>query len=119
MPEIRLLRPSNWDDFPPNWMRPEVEQLLELTAAARLWTRVNNGTAFFAWAYFDDGRPAEPIDDHTDSSAWILIERGYLTTADRKTLKTESGETFTAERVVFTPAGRELHEKLLRLNRPE
>lgn len=112
MNTIPMSSPSYWNDFPSQWMRLDVEQLLELTSSARLWTRPNNETAFFAWAYFDDGKPAEPIDDHTDSSAAILIDRGYLTSAEQQTLTTESGESFTAERMVFTPAGRQLYERL-------
>lgn len=111
MPESRSHRPSNWDDFPPDWMKPDAQQVLSLAASGHLYADINNPLEF-GWTKTEDPIPAHPIGDDPSSTAWVLWERGYLMTGDRVTMATESGETFTAERMVLSPAGRELHQQL-------
>lgn len=111
MPEIRLLRPSDRDEFPPDWMKPDVVYVLDLTAASTLYTR-NGLVDHYAWLKPDTGTTAHPIGDDRSEVTHILVERGYLLWAESAALTNESGETFTAERMVFTPTGRQLHEQL-------
>ncbi|WP_143139058.1 hypothetical protein [Lentzea waywayandensis] len=106
--------PSWFQDFPPVWMKDDVKEVFRYVAPGQLYARENNETCHFVWVYFHDGQPAEPIGDDVDSAAWILIERGYLTEAEKTTLGRDCGEDFTAARLVFTPAGTQLHEQLTR-----
>jgi len=113
MPEIRLLRPSGGDEFPPDWMEADVRSVLGLVAAGTLYTR-SGPVQDYGWINHEGDKAAQPIPDDQSSTTHIMVERGYLLWAESATLATESGETFTAERMVFTPAGRQLHEQLNR-----
>ncbi|MEV6244520.1 hypothetical protein [Lentzea sp. NPDC051838] len=102
--------PSDWNDFPPDWMKADVESVLGMIVSGVLYTReglVND----YGWIRHDHG-PAQPISDDESSTTHIMVERGFVIWAESATLSSESGETFTAARMVLTPAGHQLHEQL-------
>lgn len=110
MNKVPMTYPSDWNDFPPAWMKPDVRHVLGLAASGVLWTAVSN--LDFGWTRTEDARPCVPITDDQSSTAAILVERGYLCFGDRVTLIKECGETFTAEVVALTTTGRALYYRL-------
>jgi hypothetical protein len=112
MNTFRMTDPPEWSDFPPDWMRADVESVLSMIASGVLYTR--EGLVLdYGWIKHDRG-PAEPISDDQSSATHIMVERGFVIWAESATLTTESGESFTAARMVFTPAGRDLRDTLSR-----
>lgn len=112
MNKIPMTYPSNWNDFPPAWMREDVSEVLRYVGPGHLYAREAHDACFFVWVYFGDGQPAEPLGDDEDSAAGILIERGYLVEAEKITLTRDCGESFTAARLALTASGSQLHEQL-------
>jgi hypothetical protein len=104
--------PPWWKDFPPDWMKPEVHNVFDLVSAGTLYTRSGPSELGWGWTKPDAGQSAHYIGPDTSETLHILQERGYLLWADSAELTDESGESFTADRVVFTPAGRQLHDQL-------
>jgi hypothetical protein len=98
------------NDFPPDWFRPDVEFTLRATAEGRLYTAPDH-IAAYAWL-LDPPAPAYPAGDDVSEAVGILAERGYLTWRREATFKTESGETFTGDRMELTKTGRELYDRL-------
>ncbi|SES06629.1 hypothetical protein [Lentzea albida] len=112
MNTIPFPTPSWWKNFPPAWMKEDVKEVFRYVAPGQAYAREANDACFFVWVYFGDGRPAESVGDDVDSATQVLIERGYLAEAERITLTRDCGEPFPAHRLVFTPAGSQLHEQL-------
>lgn len=112
MNTVKATYPSNWNDFPPRWMKEDVKEVFRYVAPGQLYAREANDACYFVWVYFGDGQSAESIGDDVDSAAGILIERGYLIEAEKITLTRDCGEDFTAARLAFTAAGSQLHEQL-------
>jgi hypothetical protein len=110
MNKVPMTYPSDWNDFPPDWMKADTESVLSLIVSGVLFTRegmVND----YGWIKHDLGT-AEPISDDQSSTTHILVERGYVTWAESTTLTSESGESFTAALMVLTVTGSELYQRL-------
>jgi hypothetical protein len=112
MPEKIEWPPSWWKDFPPDWMKPEVHTVFDLVSSGTLYTRTGPAEHGYGWVKPESGQTAHYAGDDTSETAHILAERGYLLWAEPAELTNESGESFTADRMVFTPAGRQLNDQL-------
>jgi hypothetical protein len=104
--------PPWWKDFPPDWMKPEVCTVFGLVASSTLYTRTGLAEHGYGWLKPEAGQSAHYAGDDVSETAHILVERGYLLWGESAELTDESGDGFTADRLVFTPSGRELHEQL-------
>jgi hypothetical protein len=104
--------PPWWNDFPPDWMKPEVENVFGLVSSGTLYTRSGPAELGWGWVKPESGKSAHYVGPDTSETLHILQERGYLTWAESAELIDEAGESFTGERVAFTRAGQELYNQL-------
>lgn len=112
MNKVPMTYPSDWNDFPPDWMKPDVEHVLTLVDGGLLYTRTGPAELGYGWVKPDADPSAQYAGPEQSETAHILVERGYLLWGDSTELIDESGERFTADRLVFTPAGRQLYDQL-------
>ncbi|MGW6934672.1 hypothetical protein ACWGE0_31745 [Lentzea sp. NPDC054927] len=109
MPEVEW--PPPWfKEFPPAWMRDDVEYVLRKVVEGRLYTDRANEMEY-GWV-LEDSEPARPIGGDLSEATWIMQERGYLVWGAVASLTNEDGQIFSAECLDLTPSGRELHYKL-------
>lgn len=102
--------------FPPAWVLPECEYLLDLVARQALF--VDMYDAFeFAWVRDDAFASARLIEVDRGLATEALVEGGFLGFGDEVTLYKENGWSFRATQLLFQPEGRLLHEYLT-TNRP-
>ncbi|MFC6090569.1 hypothetical protein [Saccharothrix lopnurensis] len=96
---------------PPNWIKADVDKMLRMAIADRLYTRGGDGTGTWGW-FLDHGDQARPATGDQSEAIWLLEEHGCLSAGQTRALKDESGEPFNAEHMEITPAGRELFNRL-------
>ncbi|MGW6934673.1 hypothetical protein ACWGE0_31750 [Lentzea sp. NPDC054927] len=95
--------------FPPAWVLPDLEYLLDLVAKRALFVDLND--AFdFAWVRDDEFTPARPVGVDRALATLTLIERQFLGFGDGVRLRKESGEQIDTGLLIFQSTGRLLHE---------
>jgi hypothetical protein len=95
--------------FPPAWVLPDLDYLLDLVAKGTLFVDLHD-VFDFAWVRDDEFAPARPIGVDRALATLTLIERQFLGFGDGVRLRKESGEQITAGLLIFRPTGRQLHE---------
>ena len=95
--------------FPPAWVLPECECLLDLVARQVLFVDLHD-VFDFAWVREDEFSTARPLGVDRALAAMTLIERGFLGFGDGALLRKENGQRAYAGMLIFRPTGRQLYE---------
>jgi hypothetical protein len=95
--------------FPPASVLPECEYVLDLVARQALFFDMYAVTEP-VWVQDDEFSPARPVDVDRAAATLILLHHGFLGYGDVVRLRHEAGDEFIADRMIFRPLGRKLHE---------
>lgn len=102
--------PAGFTDCP--WLHPDVGMILDRAFRGRLYAYFNNSLGY-GWIDTDTPMRAHPAGHEISELMELMEKHGYLTWGGQFNLRDvydESGEVFDGDRMVLTPAGRELHD---------